>query len=493
MASTPLTPQPIRNIGIYGVIRESEVDGGLVPDGAVSEVKNFHFDRKGAATVRPGIAVLGATIATGYPLWGLHNTQSGSIMAVVSQGGTSRIYAFAGSSWASSLTGGTANVKIRFIEAAGRTVVLNFGNASNMYSSVHFLNTSDSWVTTGNPINPQALTDQVSGSPQPIFGEVFKSRLYLAGGNTNGTQINNSRILFSNIITSAGNFTWDVTNNFVDINPNDGENITALKRFSQELLIFKPNYIYRFRTTSTDPDPLIRVGTRSQESVIEGSRGLYFHHDSGFYRYSGGYPINISRAISDFVSAIPFNYRDDISSWRDEDHIYWSVGDLTVNGESWLNTVFRYTESSEIWTVYSYAFEPLFGSDYNSGSSLTRVVGLNNGVVATINSGTTDLGEPIKYKLITNWYEFGGIAYKKVLRTILGLCEKAQGLILQYRSDEDPEWKTIGQLRKFYNLFENKSIVGHRIKFQISGSSRDESAIFQGLEVLEGFNEGIVE
>lgn len=486
-----LKPRQIRNLGVYGVIRQAEVSDSLIPDGAVTEAINVSFDSKGAVTGRLGMTTLGATIALGYPIFGLHNTQNGSMMAVISQGGTSRVYAFpSGGAWTSSLSGGTANTKIRFLEAGGRTVVLNFGNASNMYSSIQFLNTSDSWVTTGNPINPQAVTDQVAGSVQPQYGEVYKSRIYLAGGNTNANNITGSRLWYSNVISSTGNYAWTPTTDWVDINPNDGENITGLKRYSLELLVFKPNYIYRFRTSSVDPDPLVKTGTRSNESIIEGKKGLYFHHDSGFYRYTGGYPEEISRAISDIVDAIPFAQYDDISSWKDGDHIYWSLGDLTIAGETWSNAVVRYTESSDLWTVYSYANEIKFGSQYNSGSALSRVVGLDNGVVATVNLGTTDLGEPIKYRVITKFYEFGNSYDKKVIQQLVAICDKAQGVILMYQVDDKEEWKTIGQLKKFLTKFNSLSIEFYKIRFKITGLNRSEAVVFKGIEIPQGLNLG---
>lgn len=486
----PMNPQQIRNIGVYGVIREAEVDYSLAPEGSVPFVKNFHFDRKGAATVRPGMAVLGATIATGYPIWGLHNSQSGSMFAAVSQSGSMRVYALpSGGSWASSLTGGSANIKVRFLEAGGRTVALNFGSASNQYSSIRFYSTSDTWVTSGNPINPQAATDQVAGSIQPQFGEVYKSRIYLLNRN--------SRLHFSEVIDSNGNFDWAPSTNYVDINPNDGEASTGLRRFSLELLVFKPNYIYRFKTSGTDPDPLIKIGTRSNESIVEGKRGVYFHHDSGFFRYNGGYPQEISRPISDIVDSIPFGQFGDIAGWKDSDHVYFSLGTVNVSEVDGTltikNAVGRYTESSEIWTLYSYGQHIRLGSDYNSGSNLSRVVGLQNGVVATHNSGTTDLGEPISYVIRTKWYEFEGLANRKVLQELVGYCEKALGARLMYRVDEKTTFEPIGQLQKLVNHFDKQSIRFHRIQFQVAGMSRGEAPIFRGLDLIKGINEGIVD
>ncbi len=481
-----MQPIQLRNFGVYGLIRQSEVSDSLIPNEALTEAINVNFDSKGAITERPGLTGLGSTIQAGYPIWGIHNSQNGSMFAAISQGGSMRVYAFpTASAWTSSLTGGSANIKVRFLEAGGRTIALNFGNASNMYSSVQFLNTSDSWVTTGNPINPQALTDQVAGSPNPIYGEVFKSRIYVVGANS-------SRLWFSNVISSTGNFAWTPSNDWVDINPNDGENITGLKRYSLELLIFKPNYIYRFRVSSVDPDPLIKIGTRSNESIIEGKKGLYFNHDSGFYRYTGGYPEEISRPISDIVEVIPYSQKLIMSSWKDSDHIYWSAGNLTIEGEVWTNCVLRFTESSELWTVYSYSNNIKVASDYNSGSALTRVAGLDNGVVATVNSGTTDLGEPIRYRVATKWYEIEGIENRKTIERIMSICDKAQGSVLMYKKDNSIKWENIGQLTKYINDFDKLGIQFHRIMFKLTGVNRNEATVFLGLNILEGINEGII-
>lgn len=482
---TPLKPQLIRNLGIYGVIRQAEVDDVLIPDGAVTEAINFHFDRKGASTVRLGIAGLGSSVESGVQCRGLHNHQSSTLITVFSVTGSSSIFAYSGSSWGVSVGGGQASTPIRFVDFAGRTIAVNFISAS-MRIWNGSANGSSYWVDSGNPINPQNMWGYT-----PRFGEVFKSRVYLAGDTTYP-----DRLFYSAVINSSGNITWSPTTDFVDINPSDGENITALKRFSLELLVFKPNYIYRFRTSAVDPDPLIKIGTRSQESISEGKRGVYFHHDSGFYRYSGGYPEEISRAISDIVDAIPYSAFANIVSWNDQDHIYWSIGDLTitdVNGSStWKNVVVRYTESSDLWTVYSYANKITRGITFNNTSSITRVVGTDHGVIGTFNSGNTDFSEPIKFREITKWYYFEGASTRKILQQMTALCEKAQETRIFYQVDNDYTWKDLGQLRKYITTFDNLDIKLHRIRFKIAGMSRNEPAIFQGFEITQGLNEGVI-
>ena len=479
----------IRKLGLYGIIRQKVVDDKLQPDDSITDVSNCHFDRIGAVSLRTGIAGLGSTVSVAGVCYGMHNTQNGSMFAVFSAGGSAQVYTYGGSAWASNLTGGTANTKIRFINFADRTVVLNLGNVTNMYSSMAFTNAvaNGGWATTGNPINPQQMTYS-----QPKYGEVYKSRMYVAGGNTNGTNLTGSRLYFSDVIDSSGNVAWDPANNYVDINPNDGENISGLKRFSLELLVFKPNYIYRFKTVGVDPDPLIKIGTRSQESVVEGKLGLYFHHDTGFFRYTGGYPKEISRVISDIVSVIPFSYFENISSWKDEDHIYWSVGDLTVDGKSWKNVVLRYTESADLWTIYRTANEIRYASDYNSVTDLVRVVGTDNGLVGTFDSGNTDFGEPIGYYFVTKWYEWDGVENRKIIEDVIAICERAQGSKLMYQVDSSDDWNTIGEVKKFLSVFKSKNIRFHRIRFKLSGVSTEEGFVFLGMKFPKGHNEGIV-
>jgi hypothetical protein len=117
-----LKPHSVDKIGVYGVIRQASVDDVLIPDGAVTEVQNFHFDRIGAATSRPGTTALGSTVLANRPAVGIHNVQSRTAIVVFNNGSSSTIYSFGTASdatpsaWAVSLDGGTASVKIRFTD-----------------------------------------------------------------------------------------------------------------------------------------------------------------------------------------------------------------------------------------------------------------------------------------------------------------------------------------------------------------------------------------
>lgn len=488
---TNLQRKEIRNLGIYGLIRPAEVDDRLIPDGAVTDVQNFHFDRKGSVSLRPGLTRVATTVTTTdvYPCFGMHNSQSSTMMVVFSGGGSSKIFVFDGT-WTTgpNLAGGTASIPIRFVDFGSYSIVINFlaNTLSSMYVFPTRVESGSYWSTTNSYINPQNMWGY-----NPKFGEAYKSRVYLAGDPAYP-----SRLFFSSVISSAGKITWTPTTDFVDINPGDGEDTTALKRYSLELLFFKPNYIYRFRTSGVDPDPLIKIGTRSHESVIEGKRGMYFHHDSGFYRYSGNYPDEISRPINDFVQAIPFSQYASIASWKDSDHIYWWVGNLTLSetygNVDWKNVVVRYTESSDVWTVYSYPGALRRGMTYLTSTISTVVIGTDNGVVAEFNKGSVDLLEPIKYRMVTKWYELEGIENRKTIQKIITICEKARDAHLMYQIDDDQSWNEIGQMTKYLNYWEPLFIEHHRIRFKVNGVSNGEPTIFNGLVITKGSNDGYI-
>src|SRR3990167_1340530 len=453
--STPLQQRSIRNIGSYGIIRESSVDSTLAPAGSVSEARNFHFDRIGAASLRPGLTAIGATVSAGNTCVALHNAQSSILIAAFSSGvnggvSFSRIpnnnnaYIWASAVFTIASETGVAPT-VRFVDFNNYTLAIPVASTGTYESMKYGTFPFTSVISGGNPLNTQHFMD-VDGN-RASFGEVYKSRIYLAGDPDTP-----SRLFFSSVIDSAGNISWTPRTDYVDINPGDGESISGLKRYSLELDVFKPNYIYRFRTSGLDPDPLIRIGTRSQESIIEGKKGLYFHHETGFYRYSGGYPIEISRAINDFVDSIPVSQRDDIIGWKDNDHIYWSLGNLTIKEvkESvlWRNVVVRYTESTDLWTIFSYKQDIRRGVPYVTKTSSSISVGLDNGMVALFNEGNTDIDEPIKYRLVTKWYDWGNILERKTIQELGAVAEKSREAQLMYQTDENLEWQGIGQLKK---------------------------------------------
>lgn len=359
------------------------------------------------------------------------------------------------------------------------------------------------WVTNGtnamqtwNGGGGDFGTTNAVGAPVAKFIENFRSRAW--GANTSSYP---SRVYYSS--TPSGTplaITWTGTGTgYIDISPGDGEDITGIKKFARSLLVFKNNFIYPINSINdTEPDPQIFVGTYSQESIVLGKDGVYFHHPSGIYRLRRGEttPKEISRPIYGFIKNIPSSSYENVGGWKDDDHIYESIGDITIDGVSFVNIVARWTISTEVWTIYSYSRELRVGCDYDNGTTIFQIAGDTDGKIYKLNIGKTDDEDPIHYSLITQWYNLTGLRSKTTTITKLaGLCKNAQGSRIEWQNQDDSyyKWHKIGQLEKTDTIFDSQNIRGNKIRFRLSGSSSGDPFIFQGLEILTGVDEGVVD
>ena len=474
---TELTPITIRGLK-DGCINENIVDESLYPKGAVHESINWNFDIMGALKTRPGITQLG-DIPTANTVLGIHHFQNRTTVAnsKLIMAANTVVYYLDSATWTSKLTGLTAGKKTRFMSFLERVWMTNGTDAMKTWSGA----TADSWDTT-----------TAVSAPAVKYIENFRSRVW-AGWVT----AQPSRLYYSSV-PSAGAVLWTGSDSgYIDIAPGDGEEITALKKFSRSLLVFKQNHLYRVASINeTEPDPQVFVGTYSQESVVEAKDGVYFHHPTGIYRIRRGesLPQEISKPISDFISAVPSSFYTNIGSWIDGDHVYVSLGDLTVNGVTVNNAVARWTISSEVWTVYSYASELRVGCQYDTGSAIVTVTGDTVGAIHTLNSGKTDNGTPIFCSLMTGWLNITGLRSDVVtIKKLSFLHKNAQGFNVSYQNQLSGthEFDEIGMLVKQDTLFNNKSIKGNKFRFRISGANSGDPAVFQGIEIIEGVNEGI--
>lgn len=479
----PTEPIVIRNIGSSGVILDGVVDEFLMPTGAVSWAINGHFDRIGAFTTRLGITQLEEQIEDNSAVLGLHqflDTGSGTddrLLAAVN----TKWHALVSGTWTEKRTGLTAGSKARF---------------TNFVDMVFGVNGVDAMASWDGGAGNFGTTTNVTSAPAATYIDNFRTRVWAAR-----TTSNPSRLYYSSIASASYAIAWtgSVGEGFIDIAPLDGEDISGLKKFGTALYVFKPSSIYRiFSISESEPDPVIFTGTYSQESINVAKDGMYWHHPSGIYRMRNGEtkPAEISRPIYDIIQAIPKSYYDDVSSWSDDDHVYFHIGTVSVYGISIANCVIRWTISSEVWTVYSYASAFTVGTVYDNGTDIVRIVGDTDGTVHTFNSGTTDNGTEIRFSLETRWLSLSGLRSEdKTVRRMIALHENMQDAKLGWRNGKMSrnEIQAIGNLSDQESVFKNLDIRGNRIKFALSGVNVGTPAVFQGFEIIDWLNEGVTE
>jgi len=466
--TSALIPNPTE-----GMIRSAAVEDYVSDEASVQESLNMHFDRIGATTVRPGVTAYTAAalsaFATGYHQW----TQAGtSNRLLIAQDGLA-IKKLSGGSWSTIHTNVVAG-RVRSSQMNNTTFFVN-GNAGDNPASY----------------DGTTYTSGVASLPKGDYiNSGFEKRVWV-GNKASGKVFYTDQIPFGDPVTGGAEFIY--------FNAENGQAMTGLFQAQKALLVFYPDNIFRiYGATSSDPYPAYFVGTYSQESIVKGKDGLYFHHSSGFYKFQyDGQPQEISRKVIDFVQAIPRSAYDNVFGWTDEDHVYWHVGNLTVDGIPYKNVVFRYTISSQMWTIYSYFSKESSTKTltaafiYDDGSNLTRIVGVNDGTTAIINSGTTDLGDPIFYNNISRWMSMTKAQSRyQNLKSIAVTHINGAGAILEAQVDKDIEdkWTFIGDYdEKYVTLFQSVNTnlnAFNRVRFRTRGTSTGTSPIFGTMEII---------
>ena len=351
-----------------------------IKDNECELILNYSLDTIGALTKRNGYDTFADQPVAGKSILGIFQAEkmntpanSNPIMVANNSGDTqSVIYENVSGTWTSRNTASTASLKTRFSEFIDYTFRVNGTNT---------VLTSTDLVTWGTTNAPTVIT--------PKYTSIFQDRVYFANGNASNTR---SRFWFSDL-PSSGTITWDTANNFVDVNPDDGDEITALENNGNRLLIFKNRAMYRWTYGQVDVDRVIGVGTKSQECVKTNlDVGLtFFANERGAYSTDGGRAVLISRKIQKWFDAVPIGDVDDFQAEVDSDHYYLYLSDsLTVDGRTYTNVMAVYNIPLDAWVIYTLNVPVRAMARVLDSSQEIIVFGSTNGRCYEFNSGTAD-------------------------------------------------------------------------------------------------------
>lgn len=464
-----LDPQQLVNFS-SGVMCPGAVGDAMIPLTAVSEAVNVNFNTIGSITSREGITSIG----TGLPssilgLYEFRDGGSGTNNQLIAVSGTAAYY-LSGSTWTSKRTSLTASSPARFTTFLDYVWMVNGTEATAIWSGA----AGDSFVTTGN----------AADAPTGQYIETFRNRVWITGNTSRP-----DRLYYSSIPSTDATpvVSWTTADDWVDISPNDGDNITGIKRSSNTLLVFKRNHIYKvFSIDSIAPDPKAYVGTYSNESIVSCMDSVYFHHPSGIYRLNDNGLSKISDPVKDFLDNMAISYYDDVCGWTDNKCIYFCIGDVTTNGVTYSHVVLVYNIATQAWTVYSYPQDFYFASQYNDGTTLYSLAGGSSNKVYAINYGDTDDGADIIYSIITRPYTFDGLfSTNKKISKLSIIHDKMEGGKLTYRADTDDvnKWTHITNIEKTSKPI-TTNVRGNKIWFRLQGSSVGDQFTLTGLEIL---------
>lgn len=236
----------------------------IIPNGLFTKADNALVDNNSISKRRGNTAVaatLGAFDILGGSAFELANGTKYQIV-VLNGSSNARAYSWTGSGAFSTL--GLANLakdaQMNFVQASDSLFGFNGTDVIDINSSL-------------------SLTKDRAGVPKGKFGVWFHNYLFTAGVTATP-----NRLFWSNL----GAPTTFTGSDYIDINANDGDVITGLAVFNDELYVFKNNTIWSITgwsgstfgaTTIAGQNTNSRIfgyGTSSHRSIINTGRNLYY-------------------------------------------------------------------------------------------------------------------------------------------------------------------------------------------------------------------------
>ena len=276
------------------------------------DLLNVTFDERGGVAQRNGFSAFAPK--SGSPLViGEANTRFDSMLPFYTTGGTKQlvcgagnrleVYDTTGAIVGSARTTGVTASPHYFARFGGPTSQVIF--AANGTDTIQRWDGS-SWSNTGyTGFTPDGRFLAVTPWDNRLVNAYFANSV--AGDNP-------STVRFSNPSVPT---TFE-TDNWVDVNPGDGEKIMGVAAFDNYVLVFKETRFFVFYGTTLDADGNPEFNYRAVEAgkglvapgaLCVGPDGVYFLAQDGVYRTNGGYPQLVSELLNPlFVGAAPDLY-----------------------------------------------------------------------------------------------------------------------------------------------------------------------------------------
>jgi hypothetical protein len=290
-----------------------------------------------------------------------------------------------------------------------------------------------------------------------------------------------SSIFRSSVADTDKNISWDPSATDageVVVNPDDGDDLRAFAVVGGYLLMLKLNATYRWNGTSTDPEPVIGVGTVSQECVGVVKDQAYWFHPTGFFQGNGLTPVEISQYCNDFADAItPANYSA-VRFFTDGECAFWFVGNVTIGGRQYVNACYEYDPDSKAWAIHE-LFHPISAgtqirlissNDVPGGREAVAIMGAT-GQGYFMFEGYDDDGNDIGFERETRKMWFDGPATTKQvdeLAYFIKGCDQAKFTA----AGDDGKPVEFAQRKAGDGLSRQATVKGKAISFRIAGSCK---------------------
>lgn len=274
----------------------------LLQGNQARECLNVHTSLTGDIEKRNGYVTLSGATLTGEPIkgTGVHslfpaNTSTKSLLGVATTSTTDTIFTMTTAGVASSLkTGMTANTRWYWAQA-------EVGSGGPIFG-LNGADTPKRWAGTGSIEDWVASEGKGTVPKEAKYLTAFSSRLWCAKG---------SRVYYSGITGSSPDpLNWE-SENYVDLEPNDGQTITGIGIVGSYLVVFKARktFIIYDPVTAANRSISHEIGSVSHRSIVQTPLGLFFlSEDQGICKTDGKTVTPFSDSIkptTDLIAATP--------------------------------------------------------------------------------------------------------------------------------------------------------------------------------------------
>lgn len=238
------------------------------------------------------------------------------------------------------------------------------------------------------------------------------SRVFAANVDDGGTR-HRSRLHWSGVLDAEQ---WDAVD-FIDFDPDDGQEITALSTFGEELVIFKNHSVQLLAGKSEESFSRFvvdsQLGTVSPRTVVPMDSNLvFFDRDTGVWGFDGAGFELLSEKINEYLlEGINYSLAYKASAFVFRTKLYLSVpwGADTVNSR-----MFVWDQRTKAWTQYDFgvADATVLGDD---------VYGVGAGDAAGVQqllTGLNDDGAAVDAYVYTGWLAPEGPEAKSRIRRL---------------------------------------------------------------------------
>ena len=386
------------------LVEQFNFSGGLnltsdpihVKDTETTDCSNVDFDTRGAVKKRLGSTQRGTTdVNDDFDLLLPYRTPAGvSNLLIASQGQATQ---YADSSYVRSTIASST-------QAAG---ALNHGVVAG--GSAYVVNNSDATLkvngTTASRLGTAA--GATGNHPRARYVCFHKNRLFF--GHT-GAGANPSRVIFTGSDANPADLEYFKTLSSVDFDPDDGDEITAIVPFLDQLTVFKRNKIFTLR--GNQPSSFIRVlanpalGCVAPRSAVAWDKGVMFLSTRGVFSFDGARATRVSEKIDPALNELPADTLAAASGLVFQQRYYLFVNQSAVSVSNDATYVFDFTTGT--WTKYAgwnvrqaaiwnrVGADEFFGIDDASRAKLLQY-----------RIGTDDAGADIDAHFLTKWFDFG--------------------------------------------------------------------------------------